>query len=73
MCGKSKKLLACLPVTVEVNGVKACAQRTKRKRKNVCAERLATLTTLASLFGCQLCPLYLGRACCVFLYVITVV
>jgi hypothetical protein len=56
MCGKSKKLLACLPVKVEVNGVKACAQRgqKKKKRKNVCAERLATLTTLASLFGCWL-------------------
>jgi hypothetical protein len=69
MCGKSKKLLACLPVKVEVNAVKTCAGRTKRK--NVCAERLATLTTtLASLFGWQLCPLCLGRACCVVFYCI---
>ena len=45
--------LPAMPVKEEVNAVEACAWRTK---KNVCAERLATLTTPASLFDRWLCP-----------------
>lgn len=38
------------------------------KEECVCAERLATLTTPASLFGRWLCPLSLGRACVALFY-----
>lgn len=38
------------------------------KEECVCAERLATLTTPASLFGRWLCPLSLGRACVALVY-----
>ena len=60
-----RNCLPAVPVKGEVNAAEACAWRTK---KNVCAERLATLATPASLFGGWLCPLSLGRVYRVFVY-----